>query len=108
MRRITEIIPDSIPEWAKEAIVDGQFFCIAVARAQAVEELTNERNALQIEVKKLQKALPIANQALLEMDHAYNYGSEWYTRGESGLRQQVRMWLDRGMKAITEASNSGE
>lgn len=65
----------------------------------AAAEITRLTASLEV----AEEALIVANQALLEMNHAYVNGSDWYTRGESGLRTQVRMWIDRGLKAITEA-----
>ena len=34
MNKITEIIPDDVPEWVSEAIQDGQFFRVAIERAE--------------------------------------------------------------------------
>jgi len=33
--KITEIIPDDIPQWASEAIQDGNFFKVAIALVEA-------------------------------------------------------------------------
>lgn len=44
-------------------------------------------------------ALEIAMQALREVDHAQQNGARWYTKGESGLYQHVRMWIRRGLEA---------
>lgn len=38
-------------------------------------------------------------QMVFEVSHAYECGSGWYTKGESGLRNQVRMWIERGRKS---------
>ena len=43
--------------------------------------------------------IKIMQQALLEINHAQREGPDWYTKGDSGLYQQVRMWLDKGLKA---------
>lgn len=51
----------------------------------------------------LQDALKEARQALLEVQHAQEVGANWYTRGESGLYQQVAMWIRRGVAAINKA-----
>ena len=32
--KVTEIIPDDIPQWASDAIADGQFFRIAIERVE--------------------------------------------------------------------------
>lgn len=49
------------------------------------------------------EALKTAHQALLEVAHAQDVGPEWYTRGASGLRQQVGMWVRRGLDALNKA-----
>lgn len=48
-------------------------------------------------------ALKTAHQALLEVAHAQDAGPEWYTRGASALRQQVAMWVRRGLDALNKA-----
>ena len=47
-------------------------------------------------------ALRICRQALMEVAHAQQCGPAWYTKGEGGLYSQVRMWVDRGAKAIRD------
>jgi hypothetical protein len=47
-------------------------------------------------------ALKVAYQALLETRHAQDVGSNWYTKGESGLYRQVDMWVRKGMAAIAK------
>lgn len=42
MHKITEIIPDSIPDWAKDAMDDGQFFRIALDRIASLEAQLKE------------------------------------------------------------------
>ena len=39
-------------------------------------------------------------QAFMEFAHAQESGPDWYTRGESGLRAQVRLWIGKGATAI--------
>ena len=39
MNKITEIIPDEIPDWAKKAMDEGQFFNIACNIMNALEEI---------------------------------------------------------------------
>lgn len=41
-------------------------------------------------------------QAVGEFAHAYHAGPEWFTKGESGLRMQVKMWLDKAGKALPQ------
>jgi hypothetical protein len=40
MQHITEIVPDldTLPEWAREAFHDGQFFAVALARVDKLEK----------------------------------------------------------------------
>lgn len=45
-------------------------------------------------------AMDTTHQALMEIDHAHRQGTRWYTRGETGLREHVRMWIDRGFAAL--------
>ena len=40
--KITEIIPDDIPDWAKVAMHDGQFFCVALDKIEKLTELNRE------------------------------------------------------------------
>ena len=63
---------------------------------------------LEAELARLREALKVANQLVIEVNHAYTQGPEWYTRGESGLRQQVAMWIDKASKAIQEALKSND
>jgi len=51
---------------------------------------------------ELYEQLKILQQTILEVRHAQNNGSDWYTKGDSGLYQQVSLWLDKGQKAINE------
>jgi hypothetical protein len=46
------------------------------------------------------KALRVCKQALLEVAHAQNAGSSWYTHGHDGLYRQVAMWVRNGNEAI--------
>ena len=47
--------------------------------------------------------LKIMEQALMEVRHAQEVGANWYTRGESGLYQQVSMWVRKGFTAVNAA-----
>lgn len=60
---------------------------------------SNERS----EIEQLRAALKVARQALIETIHAQECGPSWYTRGESGMYAQVRMWTRRGTEAIAAA-----
>lgn len=72
--------------------------------------LARERNAALAErdeavaaLAAMREALEVAAQAFLEFSHAQEVGPGWYTRGESGLRAQVSLWLGRGTKAVSAA-----
>jgi hypothetical protein len=39
-------------------------------------------------------------QAFNEIQHAQSVGADWYSKGERGLFQQVRMWLQKGREAV--------
>jgi hypothetical protein len=58
--------------------------------------------------EKLDAALKTLEQALREVSHAQDRGAEWYTKGSSGLYQQVRMWVNKGFDAIREARAAAE
>ena len=51
------------------------------------------------EIEAMRDTIRTANQALLEVNHAQRNGSDWYTRGASGLYQQVATWVKRGLDA---------
>lgn len=55
------------------------------------------------EIEELRAALKVARQALMEFSHAQECGPQWYTRGESGMYAQVRLWMRRGHEAISKA-----
>jgi uncharacterized protein YoxC len=60
------------------------------------------------EIDRLNAALDVLQQTLLEVSHAQQCGADWYTKGASGLRQQVAMWVHKGQTAINSARNRGE
>ena len=74
--------------------------------AQLEREKADAIATKDAELARLREALEVANQFVLEVNHAYAQGPEWYTRGESGLRQHVSMWIYRASKAIQEALRS--
>jgi len=45
MSKITEIIPDNRPEWAQEAIDNGNFFSVAIAKVESLEKEVKSLNA---------------------------------------------------------------
>lgn len=47
-------------------------------------------------------------QALLEVRHAQEVGANWYTRGASGLYQQVAMWVGKGFAALDALRATGD
>jgi hypothetical protein len=55
------------------------------------------------EIRELRAALKVAQQALLEFNHAQECGPRWYTRGEDGMYAQVHMWLRKGLESVRAA-----
>jgi DNA repair exonuclease SbcCD ATPase subunit len=85
-------------EWPSDAWP----FPIAISRIEDLIATAKEAERLKAERDELHAAIKTANQALFEVAHAQHNGPEWYTRGESGLRQQVAMWVQRGLEAIAK------
>ncbi len=46
MNHITEIIPDDIPEWANEAMAEGQLFRVCIERATSKDDLLEDDGVL--------------------------------------------------------------
>jgi len=57
-------------------------------------------NKSQADNEKLRAVVDTSRQFMLEVSHAMESGPSWYTRGESGLRKQVYMWIERMRKAL--------
>jgi hypothetical protein len=55
------------------------------------------------EIEQLRESIKTMRQALCEVAHAQREGAGWYTRGSSGLYQQVSMWVRRGRDAAEAA-----
>lgn len=56
------------------------------------------------QMNELREQIKVMQQTLLEVSHAQHAGSDWYTRGENGLYQQVAMWVQRGQTAVNKAT----
>ena len=77
MNKITEIIPDDIPEWARLAIDEGRFFkaaCERVAKTQKLRPMSEaprdeEILAYQIDGKNLHQ--------VKWQDHKNRWGMRW-------------------------------
>jgi hypothetical protein len=69
-------------------------------RQQIGRELLEHDKARYVE---LEEKINILQQAILEFAHARSCGPDWYTRGESGMYQQVGLWIDRGQEAVNDA-----
>ena len=111
---LSRLAKDKIEQLTQERIeaVDGwarwEARAIEIKRERDLAQRENNiwkmrRDRAEAQAQKLKEALRVANQALLEIDHAYRNGPDWYTKGESGLRQQARMWIDKGIAAINKA-----
>ena len=65
-----------------------------------IDRLTAENEAANLRIEALEGAIPVCRQFMLEVHHAMSQGPGWYTRGESGLRKQIYMWIDRAGAAL--------
>ena len=57
---------------------------------------------------ELYAACKVAMQFALEVAHAQDVGPDWYTKGESGMYQQVRMWIKKAHDAVSAATAKAE
>jgi hypothetical protein len=65
-----------------------------------IERLENRINELAAKCEAYDESFVVLQQTLLEVSHAQQNGSDWYTKGSSGLYQQVSMWIGKGQEAI--------
>jgi DNA repair exonuclease SbcCD ATPase subunit len=65
--------------------------------------LTESENYAMAKASRLDAALDTCSQMILEVAHAQRNGSDWYTKGESGLYRQVSMWIRKASDAINDA-----
>jgi hypothetical protein len=70
-----------------------------------MDERTNEE-VLRDHIDKLNHVIKVQAQALAEVRHAQDSGSQWYTRGADGLFMQVRMWLDKASEAHAKLTST--
>lgn len=103
MDKITEIIPDDIPQWAAEAIERGDFFKVAIAKAEAADKHQTEQaeasnlNDLVINLlgndEKVDELLNNISGAAIE-HNSYEYGLPMYDDGQKEiLRKTVLKWI---------------
>lgn len=59
-----------------------------------------EQEKIEQEKIELVEALKVARHALLEFSLAQERGPGWYTKGASGMYQQVQHWLRKGLEAV--------
>jgi len=69
------------------------------------EQVQEDYARLNDRIEELEGAIKVLSQMLIEVDGAYRRGPEWYTKGASGLRTQVRMWLDKSYQALKDLDN---
>jgi transcriptional regulator GlxA family with amidase domain len=62
------------------------------AAADTIARLVQQRDAASVYIKVLE-------QAVLETHHAQVDGANWYTRGASGLYDQVARWIRKSHEA---------
>ena len=76
------------------------------ARHQSCLVLMKSVQDHRARIAQIEAALKVTHQALIETMHAQEVGASWYTKGESGLYQQVHMWVRKGLEAIAACSVS--
>lgn len=64
-----------------------------------VQRLASDVSFWRKRFDTLERGRETAHQGFLEVAHAQECGPGWYTKGESGMYQQVRMWVERGLEA---------
>ncbi len=57
------------------------------------------------DINTLSEVIKILEQTVMEVRHAQQSGARWYTKGDDGLFQQVRLHLDRADKSIKSVSD---
>lgn len=50
--------------------------------------------------EEVMQAVETVESFIREVQHAQNNGPWWFTKGETGLYLQVRLWRDKAVKAI--------
>jgi hypothetical protein len=65
MQKITEMVPENMPNWAKDAFDKGQFFYIACDRVEKYEKVLKSI-AMNTCCDKCQEAALVAMQALID------------------------------------------
>jgi len=60
------------------------------------------------EIERLRTALKVAQQALMEVQHAQEQGPGWYTKGVNGMYQQTTTWVRKGLTATREALSESQ
>ena len=91
---------DQLIERLKKPVPGYPTGCV---RSKDWHEAADTIETLQARIAELDAALDVCNQMILEVNHAQSNGSDWYTKGESGLYQQVSMWIGKASDAIKKA-----
>lgn len=113
-RQYGDLLAELAVEKAKFPSTDARLVDLEQERDQLLLERTEYQRIdasmaatilkLSARIAALDAALAVVNQALLEVAHAQSCGANWYTRGASGLYQQVAMWVRKGREAIAKAA----
>ena len=74
--------------------------------AGRVDTIVMCEHADEVETAKLIAVIKVLRQTVLEVRHAQDQGSRWYTKGDSGLFQQVRLHLNRADVAIKSVESA--
>jgi predicted nuclease with TOPRIM domain len=72
------------------------------------ETISGEALDMKEQNKRYKEALKTCNQFVLEVSHAMQCGPDWYTRGESGLRNQIQTWINKASEAVKVLDDNGK
>ena len=93
--KVIYLVPDDVDSWLwcedpapSEDTQEDE--AIKYIRADEAEE----------KIERLDSVIKVLHQAILEVDHAQQDGASWYTKGSSGLYQQVRLWINKSYEAL--------
>jgi hypothetical protein len=92
--------------WARHSMPESQCWDFLYPHLKIEYTLLAKLELAEGYIEALESAMKVANQALLETRHAQSVGDSWYTKGASGLYQQVDMWVRKGLAAIAATKSA--
>ena len=98
MSKITEIIPDDIPQWAKEAMANGNLFAECIRRAE--QSATGQCEWVSVEDAKL--LLSFAPK-----DCPKGLGPTFYHTLSYEGDKELQVRIDRIREAVEQADDNG-